>query len=88
VLPQSASRELGRYFSRAHSAAAVHPHTDPFAHDRLWTLDTEKADMNSYFDKLAKKTESHIAEIRHLHSAGISRLELPMARCDASASRC
>ena len=87
MLPQSASRELGRYFSRAHSAVSVHPRAEPFAHDRLWTVGTEKADMNSYFDKLAKKTESHIAEIRHLHSAGVSCRELYLSRCHASASR-
>lgn len=66
---QGASRELGRYFAKAHSAVSVHPRAAPFAKDRLWTVGTEKADMNNYFDKLAKNTESHIAEMQHLHHA-------------------
>ena len=66
---QGASRELGRYFAKAHSAVSQHPRATPFAQDRLWTVGTEKADMNNYFDKLAKNTERHIAEMQHLHHA-------------------
>lgn len=67
---QGASRQLARYFAGAHSAVSVHPPGAPFAQARLWTLGTEKADMNHYFDKLAKQTESHVREIRNLHRAG------------------
>jgi len=66
---EGASRELGNYFAHAHSAVAEHVRAVPFAHDRLWTVGTEKADMNNYFDSLQTKTLRHVKEINNLHKA-------------------
>ena len=64
-----ASRELGHYFAGAHSAVSEHSAFLPFAKERVWTLGTEKADMNNYFDNLEAKTEKHVKEITNVHHA-------------------
>lgn len=64
-----ASRALGEYFAGAHSAVSEHSPSLPFAKERVWTLGTEKADMNNYFDNLEAKTEKHVKEITNVHHA-------------------
>ena len=64
-----ASRELGTYFAHAHSAVSEQSAAVPFAKERVWTLGTEKADMNNYFDNLEARTEKHVQEITNVHHA-------------------
>ena len=39
----------------------------PFARAKVWTVAAEKADMNSYFDGVQRRTERHVASITRLH---------------------